>query len=132
MMPTASAVISDTVDLARNLLSGARGRVPLLSYQRKNIRNIPLLPVDEISTYYYFRFSVVDRPGVLSKISGILGKYGISIKSVHQKGRKSEGSVLIVMLTHLAREADVKKALSEIASLEIVSDRSVLIRIEGD
>ncbi len=132
MMPTASAVISDTVDLARNLLSGARGRVPLLSYQRKNIRNIPLLPVDEISTYYYFRFSVVDRPGVLSKISGILGKYGISIKSVHQKGRKSEGSVPIVMLTHLAREADVKKALSEIASLEIVSDRSVLIRIEGD
>ncbi len=132
MMPTASAVISDTVDLARNLLSGARGRVPLLSYQRENIRNIPLLPVDEISTYYYFRFSVVDRPGVLSKISGILGKYNISIKSVHQKGRKSEGSVPIVMLTHLAREADVKKALSEIASLEIVSDRSVLIRIEGD
>ncbi len=132
MMPTAGAVISDTVDLARNLLSGAKKRIPLLSYQSESIRKILVLSVDEISTYYYFRFSAVDHPGVLSKISGVLGKYGISIKSVHQKGRKSEGSVPIVMLTHLAREADVKKAFSEITSLEIVNDKSVLIRIEDE
>ena len=130
MMPTASAVVSDTVDLARDLLSGARKRVPLLSYQMENIKKIPVMPVDEILTNYYFRFSVLDQPSVLSKISGILGDHGISIKSVHQKGRKSKGSVPIVMLTHLAREAGVKKALSEIASLEIVKDKPVLIRIE--
>ncbi|MCJ7615155.1 MAG: homoserine dehydrogenase [Desulfobacterales bacterium] len=132
MMPTASAVVSDTVDLARNLLSGARKRVPLLSYQMENIKKIPVMSIDEIFTNYYFRFSVLDQPGVLSKISGVLGDHGISIKSVHQKGRKSEGSVPIVMLTYLAREADVKKALSEIASLDIVSDKSVLIRIEDE
>ncbi|MBU4260033.1 MAG: ACT domain-containing protein, partial [Proteobacteria bacterium] len=132
MMPTASAVVSDVVDLARNLLSGARKRVPLLSYQMKNIKKIPVMPVDEIFTNYYFRFSVLDQPGVLSKISGILGDHGISIKSVHQKGRKSKGSVPIVMLTHLAREASVKKALSEMASLEIVRDKPVLIRIEDE
>ncbi len=132
MMPTASAVVSDTVDLARDLLSGARKRIPLLSYQMENIKQIPVMPVDEIFTNYYFRFSALDHPGVLSKIAGILGNYGISLKSVHQKGRKSKGSVPIVMLTHLAGEAGVKKALSEITSLEIVKDKPVLIRIEDE
>ncbi|MBU1054997.1 MAG: homoserine dehydrogenase [Proteobacteria bacterium] len=132
MMPTASAVISDTADLARNILCGSVGRVPLLSCQIANIRSIPILPVDEISTQYYFRFSSVDRPGVLSKISGILGKYGISLKSVHQKGRKTNGSVPIVMFTHLCKEEDVKKALGEISKLDVVSSKPVLIRIEDD
>ena len=132
MMPTASAVVGDIVDLARNLLTGSSGRVPLLSYQMNNISKIPVIPVDEITTHYYFRFSALDRPGVLSKISGILGDYEISIKSVHQKGRKTKGSVPIVMLTHLAKEAGVKKALSEIFNLDVVSDKPVLIRIEDE
>ncbi len=130
MMPTASAVVGDISDLARNVLSGSRGRIPLLSYQMENIRKIPIMPVDDIFTNYYFRFSAADRPGVLSKISGILGDRGISIKSVHQKGRKSIGSVPIVILTHLAKEQDVRMALAEIETLDIVSDRPVLIRIE--
>ena len=132
MMPTASAVVGDTVDLARNLLTGSRGRVPALSYQMNNIRKIPVMRVDEIRTYYYFRFAAIDRPGVLSKVSGILGDYDISIKSVHQKGRKTKGSVPIVMLTHLAKEADVQKALSEIMNLDVVSAKPVLIRIEDE
>ena len=130
MMPTASVVVGDIADLARNLLSGTRGRIPLLSYQMESIKKIPIMPVDDIFTNYYFRFSAVDRPGVLSKISGILGNRGISIKSVHQKGRKSIGSVPIVILTHLAKERDVKMALSEIETLDIVSDKPVLIRVE--
>jgi homoserine dehydrogenase len=132
MMPAASAAISDTVDIARNLLSDASGRVPLLSYQMGNIRKIPIMPVDEILTHYYFRFAAMDRPGVLSKISGILGDLGISIKSVHQKGRKTKGPVPIVMLTHLAKEADVRKAMAKITDLAVVKDRPVLIRIEDE
>jgi len=132
MMPTASAVVSDTVDLARNLLTGSRGRVPVLSYQMNNIRKIPVMRVDEIRTNYYFRFAAIDRPGVLSKVSGILGDYDISIKSVHQKGRKTKGSVPIVMLTHLAKEADVQKALSKIINLDVVDAKPVLIRIENE
>ena len=132
MMPAASAAISDTVDIARNLLSDASGRVPLLSYQMGNIRKIPIMPVDEILTHYYFRFAAMDRPGVLSKISGILGDLGISIKSVHQKGRKTKGPVPIVMLTHLAKEADVQKAMAKITDLAVVKDRPVLIRIEDE
>ena len=132
MMPTASAVVGDTVDLARNLLTGSRGRVPVLSYQMNHIRKIPVMRVDEIRTNYYFRFAATDRPGVLSKVSGILGAFDISIKSVHQKGRKTKGSVPIVMLTHLAKEADVQKALSEIMNLDVVNAKPVLIRIENE
>ncbi len=132
MMPTASAVISDTVDISRNILSGVNSRIPLLSYQMDHIRHIPLMPLDEILTHYYVRFSALDQPGVLSKIAGILGNYGISIKTVHQKGRKTSGSVPIVMLTHLSKEEDVRKALTEITALDIVGDAPVLIRIEDE
>ncbi len=132
MMPTASAVVSDIVDIARNILCGTSRRVPPLSYQRTKIRKTPILPIEDLVTHYYFRFSALDRPGVLSTISGILGKYDISIQSVHQKGRKTNGLVPVVMLSHLVREADVKQALSEISALDVVGDEPVLIRIEDD
>ncbi len=130
MMPTAAAVVSDTVDISRNLLSRATGRIPALSFLPDKIRKIPVLPIDEIHTHYYFRFSVLDRAGVLAKIAGILGAYFISLKYVTQKGLSSNGSITIVMLTHLAKEEDVKKALSEISALDVVTDIPVLIRIE--
>ncbi len=132
MMPTASAVVSDVVDLARNLLSGAAGRVPALAFQAERIRPIPIMPIDQISSHYYFRFSALDRPGVLSSIAGILGAHGISIQSVHQKGRKTDGAVPVVMLSHRAREADVKKALGEIGALHETAAKPVLIRIEDE
>jgi homoserine dehydrogenase len=132
MMPTASAVLGDIVDLARNIHHGAVGRVPLAAYQPDRIRTIPVLPVSDIVTHYYFRFAALDRPGVLSTIAGILGKYGISIKTVQQKGRKTNGTVPIVMLTHNAKEADVRGAIKEIAVLDVVGATPVLIRIEDD
>ena len=132
MMPTASAVVSDIVDIARNILSGTTRRIPPLSYQRESISRIPVLSIDDLVTHYYFRFAALDRPGVLSKISGILGNNDISIQSVHQKGRKTNGSVPLVMVTHRAKEADVKLALAEIRNLNVVSDEPVLIRIEDN
>jgi len=132
MMPTASAVISDVVDLARNLLNGTSGRVPALAFQPDRIRPIPIMPIDRISSHYYFRFSALDRPGVLSSIAGILGTHGISIQSVHQKGRKTNGAVPVVMLSHRALEADVQKALSEISALDVTAAKPVLIRIEDE
>ena len=104
----------------------------MLSFQADRIRKIPVLPVEEIRTHYYFRFLANDRPGVLSRIAGILGEHEISIKSVHQKGRKTNGYVPIVMLTHRACEADVRQALAEIRVLDIVGDEPALIRIEDE
>jgi homoserine dehydrogenase len=132
MMPTASAVVSDVVDLARNLRFDSIGRVPLSAWQPTELKPVPVMPITQIVTCYYFRFAVLDRPGVLAAIAGILGNYGISIKSVHQKGRKTNGDVPIVMLTHPAREADVQSASKEIAELEVVASTPVIIRIEQE
>ena len=111
---------------------GAAGRVPILSFPVENIRQIPVMPVDNIVTHYYFRFSALDQPGVLSKIAGVLGHHGISIQSVQQKGRKSNGAVPVVMLIHQTQEINVKRALNEIEKFEVVDDTPVLIRIEDD
>jgi homoserine dehydrogenase len=132
MMPTASAVVGDVVDIARNLSRGATGRVPLRSFQPDKIGRIPIVSVEELVTHYYFRFTVKDQPGVLSTISGILGEYGISIQSVQQKGRKSSGAVPVVMLTHRAREADVQKAFRRIEALDVVDEKPMLIRLEDN
>jgi homoserine dehydrogenase len=132
MMPTASAVVADLVDVARNLIFGTSTRVPLLSYQPEKIRTVPIQPIEELNTHYYLRFSAMDRPGVLSKISGILGQHQISIKSAYQKGRKTNGSVPLVMLTHRAREDDVNQALKEIDALDVVDGYPVKIRIEDE
>ncbi len=129
-MPTGSAVVSDIVDLARNVLSGATLRVPPLSFQLADLQRLPLKPMNEVVSRYYFRFSAVDRPGVLSKIAGILGENEISIATVIQKGREAKGSVPIVMLTHEAREAAVSRALAAIDRLEVVTAPTKLLRIE--
>ncbi|OGP71355.1 MAG: homoserine dehydrogenase, partial [Deltaproteobacteria bacterium RBG_13_60_28] len=99
MMPTASAVVSDILDLARNLTRGVNRRVPPLGCDTalETPRNIK--PLDEVVTNYYIRFAALDRPGVLSQISGILGKHNISIAAVIQKGREVKGAVPIVMIT---------------------------------
>ena len=130
MMPAASAVVSDIIDISRNIASEINHRVPLFSYQREFLKKVKIKNIKEVVTRYYLRFSVVDCPGVLSKISGILGRHNISIHSVIQKSRRVKGVVSIFLLTHEAREADVRKALNEIDRLSVVQDKTMLIRIE--
>lgn len=131
MMPTASAAVGDVVDIARSILAGGGMRVPMLSFQMNKVKKIPIKPMEEIFTHYYFRFSATDKPGVLAKIAGILGEHDISIKSVHQTERKLNGAVPLYILTHLAKEAQVKKALEKIADLDVIPEKPVLIRIEA-
>ena len=132
MMPTASAVVSDILDVARNLIRGVPGRVPPLGCQQALETTRLIKPMNDLVTNYYFRFAALDRPGVLSQVSGILGKYGISIAAVIQKGRVQgeTGTVPIVMITHEAREADARQALKEIDQLPVVSPPATFYRIE--
>jgi homoserine dehydrogenase len=132
MMPTASAVVSDLVDTAREMMKGISCLKLARSHREAETEDIKLMPMDDICTNYYFRFSAVDRPGVLSKISGILGKENISIAAVIQKGRRQSGAVPVVITTYKAREKDVQDALLEIDQLEIVLDKTMVIRIEDD
>ncbi|HYA91807.1 MAG TPA: homoserine dehydrogenase [Thermodesulfobacteriota bacterium] len=132
-MPTGSAVVSDLVELGRNLLVQAKGRrVPSLSYQEFAIEKNPLKKIEEVVMPYYMRFSALDRPGVLSKISGILGKNDISIVSVIQKGRRIKGSVPVVMMTHEAQEKNVRRALKEIDRLGVILGETMVIRVENE
>jgi len=133
MMPTASAVVGDLIDISRDIMAGAWRRVPLRSYRENQIEDIDLLGMDDVATNYYFRFSAVDRPGVLSAISGILGSHNISISSVIQKERKLDrDAVPVVVTTYKAREKDVQMALEEIDRLDVVFGKTTLIRIEDD
>lgn len=132
MMPTASAVISDIIDIARGMLHGVSRLVPYRTLGEDIIDDIRLIPFPEIRTNYYFRFMAADKAGVLSKISGILGEMNISIASVIQKGRKKDGAVPVVMTTHKARERDVREALAKIDRLDVVHEPTALIRIEDE
>lgn len=130
MMPTASAVAADLIDLAYNISHGIRGRVPPLGVNDAEQKRRLVKPLAEIVTNYYLRFAAQDRPGVLSKISGILAEYDISIAAVIQKGREIRHAVPVVMITHEAKEANVQKALAKIHQLDIISEKAILIRIE--
>ncbi|MGV8080232.1 MAG: homoserine dehydrogenase [Syntrophales bacterium] len=132
MMPTASAVIGDVVDISREILKGTSGRVPHRTLGEDFLEDIRLVPFDEMTTNYYFRFTAADRAGVLSKISGILGENDISIASVIQKGKKQGGAVPVVMTTYKAREKDVREALKHIDRLDVVHGETIVIRIEDE
>jgi homoserine dehydrogenase len=132
-MPTGSAVIGDLVELGRNLLVQATGRrVPALSFQESAIEKISIKKMEDVVMPFYIRFSALDRPGVLSKISGILGKNDISIASVIQKGRQIKGAVPVVMMTHEAKEKDVHRALKEIDQLGVILGKTIFIRVENE
>lgn len=130
-MPTGSAVVGDVIAIARNLLTGAVGRVPAASFRQDQRRPVRMKPMEEIASLYYLRFMVVDRPGVLAQIAGELGRCGISISSVLQQGRREGQTVPVVIKTHMAKERDVQTALCEINRQPFVSEPAMLIRVEG-
>ncbi|WP_243371179.1 homoserine dehydrogenase [Geotalea sp. SG265] len=132
MDPTASAVIGDVVDIARNLLAGISRRCAPLGFGDDRVKKLTIKPMGEIISKYYIRFNAYDRPGVLAKISGALGDNGISIESMMQTARSTNGTVPIVIMTHEAREMDVRKALSVIDTFDIIKEKSNLIRIEDN
>lgn len=130
-LPTGSAVVGDVVEIARNILGGAPNRVPAQSFQGSHVRPLPIKDIDQIEAQYFLRFKVQDAPGVLSKISGILGNHCISIQSVIQRGRDRHGKgVPLVIMTHRANEKNVQDALKEIDRLDVVCEKTHLIRVE--
>lgn len=129
-LPTASAVAADIIDIARALTVDPDSRVPHLAFQPDELSDFPVLDMSQIETAYYLRLTVEDKPGVLAKITGILGESGISIEAVKQKEPLSgETEVPLVLLTHRVLEGDMNRALATIAAMDTV--RSVSrIRVE--
>jgi homoserine dehydrogenase len=126
-MPTGSAVVSDIIDLSRNILARSPGRVPLPPADAR----VGLRPHAEIRSGYYLRFTVKDVPGVLARIANTLAARRISIAAVQQREQSDEGkAVPLVIVSHRAREADVQAAIAEIDRYETTMARTRLIRIE--
>ena len=104
-----------------------------LSYPHGGLRDRPLVPLGELQARCYLRFTAVDRPGVLSHITGALGEEGVGIESVLQPGRGAPGeSVPVLVFTHTAPEASVRRALERVDSLPDVTAPTRLIRIEDN
>ncbi len=127
-MPTGSAVVSDIIDLTRNILAGSPGRVPL----PPAVPLVSLRPHDEVRCAYYLHFSVKDEPGVLARTASRLAARRISIAAVQQREQNDQGKpVPLVIVTHEAREADLREAIEEIDRDAATLAPTRLIRIES-
>ncbi len=120
---TASAVISDIIAIARGGKSS-----PMLGFKRPLESGLKLLERDAIVSKYYLRLEVLDKPGVLAKVSEVMGSEKISIETMLQKPGKAETASLLLS-THRCEERAMRKALNRLFELESVRERPVMIRI---
>lgn len=132
-LPTASAVVGDLMEIAREAKRGVSGRVAPLGFPQDSLTAKPLRSLDELVSRYYLRIEALDRPGVLGKITGALGEHGVGIESIHQPAAQpGQNSVPVVVWTHEVREAFVRDALKTIDALSEVAASTNLIRVEED
>lgn len=124
--PTASTVLADIADAARNLTKDALLRVPAIPPTGEALG---VKAMQDVTCRYYLRLSVADEPGVLARISGILGERNISIESFIQKRADAQGHAPLVMVTHEALESDMNDALERIRHLDVVEPGTVRLRI---
>jgi homoserine dehydrogenase len=129
-LPTATAVIADLIAATRDRAVGPRVRVLPWGVPQRELRDLPIRRLADLEGEYYLRFMALDRPGVLARIAGILGKFEISIASVIQRDRRAGTTVPVVIRTHRARERDLARALAAIHRMAAVKGRPVCIRIE--
>lgn len=126
--PTGSAIVSDIVDLSRDML--LKEGEQFCNRPIDPERSVAMVPLSEIKNRFYLRFFTYDKPGVLSKISGVLGEKGISISSMVQlETHGKENYVPIVLLTHEASEQAMEEALQEISRFDFVKDNYLRLRL---
>jgi homoserine dehydrogenase len=121
--PTASAVLGDTVAIARNLLAGLRGP------DSSTYAQLPLVPIGDARTSYYVQLDVADRPGVLAPVADAFAQQGVSIKAVRQEGRGDDANLII--MTHAAREAALAKTVAVLGAMEAVRNVDSVMRVEA-
>ena len=129
--PTASAVIADLVDITRLHTADPLNRVPHLAFQPQEMRDIPILSIDQVLTAYYLRLGVADQAGVLASVTGILAEFNISIDAMlQQPSHNREESTELIILTHQCPESQMNGALIKIQSLATVIEPIIRIRKE--
>jgi homoserine dehydrogenase len=122
--PTASAVVSDLIDVARGRIT------PVWGAAGTALSNLPSAPMGAHTGPYYLRLMVFDRPGVIADVSAVLRDHGVSLESMLQRGRSPGEAVPIVLVTHDTGEAAMRAALAQIENLDAVLEKPAMIRIE--
>lgn len=130
-LPTASAVVADLVDLARDFGVGHSGRVPALGVALSSLRDLPIVPMSQVETPWYLRMEVEDKPGVLSTVASIFSEQGISIEALIQKA-PAQGQTLVslIVLTNKAPQGSVDTAVRLIEALDTINGKVTRIRVE--
>ncbi|MGR6806460.1 homoserine dehydrogenase [Sphaerotilus natans] len=129
--PTASAVIADLVDITRLHTADPDHRVPHLAFQAGELRDTPVLPIDQVRTAFYLRLRVADQKGVLSAITSILAASDISIDAVLQReSNDGENQTDVIILTHETAEGAMRAALAQMQALPTVLAPIVSLRKE--
>ena len=126
--PTASAVVADIMDLARSIDAEANVRVNHMAFER--IKDVNVLPIEEITTCYYLRLQVQDKAGVLAKVTGILSERGINIEAIIQKEHDTDDKAQVILLTHLVQEKVMNDAIAAIEALDSTEGKVTSIRVE--
>lgn len=131
--PTASAVVADLLDVARDITTDHHYRVPYLAFSGigEGDGGMPILPMEDIVTAYYLRLLAVDRPGVLARVATILSEQGISIEALVQKEATEGELVPIILLTHSCREKHMNEAIRQIESMADIAGPVTRIRVES-
>lgn len=130
-LPTGSAIVADLVDVTRTLTTDPGNRVPHLAFQSNALVDLPILPIEEITSAYYLRMTAVDTIGVMAQVTHILSENRISIEAIIQKEPISgEKQVDVVMLTHQVKEKQLSQAIQAIEHLESISGKVTKIRVE--
>ncbi|MFC0268872.1 homoserine dehydrogenase [Kushneria aurantia] len=131
--PTASAVVADLLDVARDMATHHDYRTPYLAFSGivEGDNSLPILPMDNIVTAYYMRLQAVDRPGVLARVATILAEQGVSIEALIQKEATEGELVPIIITTHLTREANMNEAMRQLEALADIAGPVTRIRIEN-
>jgi homoserine dehydrogenase len=123
--PTASAVVADLIDIARNRTT------PVWGAAGASLSSAPSVPMSNHVGPYYLRLMVVDRPGVIADVTAILRDMGVSLESMLQRGRSPGEAVPVVLVTHETKESAMREALNRIGALPTVMEEPTMIRIEA-
>ena len=122
--PSASAVLGDLVDAVRNLVAGGKGATLTGLVDR------PIRPIGDLESQFYLSMEVADRPGVLAAIAGEFGRHGVSIQSMEQRGLGA--GARLVLITHRAREQDLRATVAALRAVEPVHRVGSVLRVTGD
>jgi len=131
--PTASAVVADLLDVARDITTAHPYRVPYLAFSgiSEDVSQLPIMPMEDIITAYYLRLLAVDRPGVLARVATILSEQGISIEALIQKEATEGELVPIILMTHRTREQHMNEAIRQIEAMADIAGPVTRIRVES-